>query len=77
MEAFDVVIVGAGIAGSALGSVLAPRGVSVLLLERQVEYRDKVRGEFMAPWGVAEALRLGLEGVLLDAGGDYSTTFVG
>lgn len=77
MEAFDVVIVGAGIAGSTLGSVLAPRGVSVLLLERQIEYRDKVRGEFMAPWGVAEALRLGLERVLLDAGGAYSTTLVG
>ena len=48
MDRFDVVIVGGGIAGSALASVLAPAGMSVLLLERVVEYRDKVRGEYIS-----------------------------
>jgi flavin-dependent dehydrogenase len=44
----DVVIVGGGIAGSALATVLARGGHEVVLLERQSVYRDKVRGEGMA-----------------------------
>jgi 2-polyprenyl-6-methoxyphenol hydroxylase-like FAD-dependent oxidoreductase len=40
---------------------------------RQTAYRDKVRGEVMCCWGVAELLRLGLERPLLDAGGCYVT----
>ncbi len=73
---FDVVIVGGGIAGSALAAVLAPTGMSVLVLERQVAYRDRVRGENMQPWGAAEAQRLGLEDVFLGAGGGYCSTYV-
>lgn len=76
MGGFDVVIVGGGIAGSALGAVLAPKGLSVLVLERQIEYRDRVRGETMLPWGVAEAQRLGLDETLLGAGGGYCGSFV-
>src|SRR4051794_8862139 len=76
VESFDVIIVGAGIAGSALSATLTPAGLLVLLLERQVEYRDRVRGEFMAPWGVVEMLNLGLDDVLIAAGGAYSTRLV-
>ena len=50
----DVVIVGGGIAGSALAAVLARDGFDVLVLERQTSYRDKVRGETLLCWGVAE-----------------------
>ncbi|HVE95420.1 MAG TPA: FAD/NAD(P)-binding protein, partial [Pseudonocardiaceae bacterium] len=39
----DVVVVGGGIAGSALATVLARDGYEVLVLERQTTYRDKVR----------------------------------
>ena len=77
MERYDVVVVGGGIAGSALAAALATAGLSVLVLERQTHYRDKVRGEYMHPWGAAEMLRLGLEETLLAAGGGYSETFVG
>ena len=52
----DVAIVGGGIAGAALATVLARDGYEVLLLERQTSYRDKVRGEFLSCWGVAEML---------------------
>ncbi len=67
----DVVIVGAGIAGSALATVLARTGRSVVVLERATEYRDRVRGEWLAPWGVVEARRTGLYDVLLGAGGHH------
>lgn len=56
--------------------MLAQSGLDVLLLERQVEYRDRVRGETMFPGGVAELLELGLDQVLLDGGGGYATTLV-
>ena len=71
MDRYDVVIVGGGIAGSALASVLAASGMSVLLLERVSEYRDKVRGEYMQPWGAVEMLRMDLAGVLTEAGGGW------
>ncbi|MGQ0719836.1 MAG: NAD(P)/FAD-dependent oxidoreductase [Pseudonocardiales bacterium] len=73
----DVVVVGGGIAGSALATVLARDGYEVLVLERQTAYRDKVRGEVVVCWGVAELLRLDLEKPLLDAGGSYADRFVG
>jgi len=69
---FDVVIVGAGIAGGALATALARSGVSVLLLEKTRLHHDRVRGESMVPWGVSEAIRLGVLDVLLAAGGHYT-----
>lgn len=65
MTAYDVAIVGGGIAGGALATALARGGLGVLLLERQTEYRDRVLGEGMMPWGVAEARRAGVEDVLV------------
>ena len=67
-EAPDVAIVGGGIAGASLAAVLARHGVAVALLERQREYRDRVRGEYMANWGVLEARELGLEKVFRSTG---------
>jgi 2-polyprenyl-6-methoxyphenol hydroxylase-like FAD-dependent oxidoreductase len=67
----DVVIVGGGIAGGATAAALAAGGLDVVVLERQVEFRDRVRGENMQPWGVVEMRRLGLEQLLLDAGGGF------
>ena len=64
----DVVIVGAGIAGGALGTVLARAGFEVVLLERENNYPDRVRGEFMAPWGVTELAKLELLQPLREAG---------
>ena len=45
----DVVIVGAGPAGSAAAAALAQRGWDVLLLERDHFPRHKVCGEFLSP----------------------------
>jgi len=68
MDSCDVVVIGAGIGGSALATALARDGLQVNVLEQTLEYEDRVRGESMMPWGVAEARALGVEDTLLDAG---------
>ena len=73
----DVVIVGGGIAGSTLALVLARAGAYVTVLERQQRYADRVRGEYMHPWGVAEAHELRLAEILLAAGGVSVTRGIG
>ena len=75
-EDFDVVIVGGGITGSAMGIVLARSGVRVKVLERDRIYQDRVRGEFMASWGVKELQRLGLADILTEAGGIFVDHFI-
>ena len=72
----DLVIIGGGIAGNALAAVMARAGRTVLVLERSTVYRDRVRGEMIQPWGVAEAMRLGVHDELLRAGGTHHTRFV-
>ena len=48
-----------------------------LLLERTEQFVDHVRGEYMHPWGVAEAMQLGLYDDLIKAGGNVISRFVG
>lgn len=70
-DTYDLIVVGGGIGGSALAATMARAGRRVLLLEKAAVYEDRVRGEWIAPWGVAEVRRLGLEDVLLAAGGHF------
>ena len=46
---YDVVIVGAGVAGGALAARLARDGLTVLVLERTRVHVDRIRGEWLAP----------------------------
>ena len=64
-HAFDVVTVGGGMGASALAIAMARSGVRVLVLEKETKFRDRVRGEALAPWGVAEARELGISEALL------------
>ena len=64
----DVVIVGGGLGGAALGRALAIHGIRVLIVEREIAFKDRVRGEGMLPWGVVEARALGIDGLLLGSG---------
>jgi 2-polyprenyl-6-methoxyphenol hydroxylase-like FAD-dependent oxidoreductase len=68
-SSFEVVIVGGGLAGAALARAMSSRGRSVAVLERTMTFRDRIRGEWIAPWGVAEAKHLGLLPILMESCG--------
>ena len=76
MDSCDVVVIGGGIGGGALATALARDGLQVHVLEQTVEYEDRVRGESMMPWGVAEARALGVEQVMLDAGAHVAPVWI-
>jgi menaquinone-9 beta-reductase len=68
-DAYDVITIGGGLAGAALAKRLAENGMRVLVLEREAAFRDRVRGEQMHGWGVAEARTLGLYDLLRETCG--------
>jgi 2-polyprenyl-6-methoxyphenol hydroxylase-like FAD-dependent oxidoreductase len=57
---YDVVIVGGGLGGAALAIAMSREGKRVLVIESEARFRDRVRGEQLASWGVAEAKELGI-----------------
>lgn len=59
-----------------MGTRLSRDGFSVLMLERTQVHADRIRGEWLAPWGVSEATQLGLLDELLAAGGHFITKHV-
>ena len=66
---YDIIAVGGGLGGATLAKVMAERGARVLVLERERQFRDRVRGEVMVSWGAAEARELGIYKLLLDTCG--------
>lgn len=70
-DSYDLIVVGGGIGGSALATVMARHGKRVLVLEAQDAFQDRVRGEWIAPWGVIETQRVGLYDTLMAAGGHH------
>jgi flavin-dependent dehydrogenase len=67
----DVAIIGAGPAGALAALLLARRGLSVALLDRDTFPRDKVCGEFLSYDGVEVLDRLGLAARLDEAGATF------
>jgi 2-polyprenyl-6-methoxyphenol hydroxylase-like FAD-dependent oxidoreductase len=65
----DVITVGGGLAGASLARALALAGVRVLVVERESSFRDRVRGEQMHGWGVAESRALGIYELLRNSCG--------
>ena len=63
-----VVIVGAGIAGSALAIALASRGVTVTVVEKQSEWKFQSSGIFIYSNGLVALDRIGVLPEILDAG---------
>jgi 2-polyprenyl-6-methoxyphenol hydroxylase-like FAD-dependent oxidoreductase len=76
MKSYDLIVIGGGIGGSALAAVTAKAGKTVLLLEQSLKYEDRVRGEWIAPWGVTETKRVGLYDLLCRAGGHHLTRHI-
>ncbi|XWS41347.1 hypothetical protein CRYUN_Cryun17cG0073500 [Craigia yunnanensis] len=60
-ESADIIIVGAGIAGSALAYTLGKDGRQVKLIERDLTEPDRIVGELLQPGGYLKLMELGLE----------------
>ncbi len=63
-RSYDIITIGGGIAASSLAKAMAERGAKVLVLERETQFKDRVRGEAIVSWGVAEANELGIRQLL-------------
>lgn len=72
-EKHDLIVIGGGVGGASLAGAMAEAGADVLVLESETQFRDRVRGEAVMPWGVAEAKSLGLEETLTKAGANPLT----
>lgn len=57
-----MIIVGSGIVGSALATVLARDGRRVTLIERDLKEPDRIVGELLQPGGCKALKLLGLQG---------------
>ncbi len=68
-DTYDIITIGGGLGSSALAKVMAEAGKRVLVLEREREFKDRVRGEYMTPWGVAEARELGIYNLIRETCG--------
>src|SRR5262249_43925293 len=68
MSVSDVIVVGAGPAGSALACLLAARGINTLLIEEKRMPREKLCGAFITPECFPTLARLGAMDQVLGAG---------
>jgi 2-polyprenyl-6-methoxyphenol hydroxylase-like FAD-dependent oxidoreductase len=63
---YDIIVVGGGLGGASLAKAMAEHGVRVLVVERESQFKDRVRGDGIFQWGVAELKELGLYQLVLD-----------
>ena len=61
-EETEVVVVGAGILGSAMAAALARDGREVTVVERDLTEPNRIVGELLQPGGFLALKKLGLEG---------------
>src|SRR6185503_18978827 len=75
-DKYDVIIAGAGPAGSSAAIHLATNGLKVLLVEQKKFPRPKLCGEFISPDCLDHFKRLGVNDEMLSAGGAAITRTV-
>ena len=68
MTDYDVIVIGAGPAGSTVSTLLSQKGHRVLLLEKSRFPREKLCGEFISPECLKIFERLGVSRRMFDAG---------
>ena len=73
MPDYDIITVGGGLGGASIAKAMAERGAPGLIIEREAKFKDRVRGEWLAPWGVAEARDLGIYETLISDCGYHPT----
>jgi 2-polyprenyl-6-methoxyphenol hydroxylase-like FAD-dependent oxidoreductase len=56
---YDIITVGGGLGGASFAKAMAEHGARVLVLERETRFKDRIRGEVIWSWGVAELRELG------------------
>lgn len=61
IQVWDLIVVGAGVAGTAFAYEQGRQGRKVLLLERDLHQPDRIVGELLQPGGYLALKRLGLE----------------
>ena len=80
-HAGDVVVIGAGIFGTAIAITLARQNRSVILLEKSLKEPDRIVGELLQPGGVEALQKLGLRDCLEEIDGcvvrGYEVTYYG
>ncbi|KAK4150807.1 squalene epoxidase-domain-containing protein [Chaetomidium leptoderma] len=57
---FDVLVIGAGVAGCAIAVAFAKQGRRILVVERSLREPDRIIGELLQPGGVGALSKLGL-----------------
>lgn len=62
-EKTEVVVVGAGILGSAMAATLARDGRQVAVVERDLSEPNRIVGELLQPGGYRALKKLGLGGI--------------
>ncbi|CAG8628796.1 8607_t:CDS:2, partial [Paraglomus occultum] len=63
---YDLIVVGAGVVGSAAAAAFGKQGRKVLLIERDLSEPDRIVGELLQPGGVIALEKLGLDHCLKD-----------
>jgi flavin-dependent dehydrogenase len=58
-DIYDIIVVGACVAGSAAATTFARQGRKVLLIERNLQASDRIVGELLQPGGVFALQELG------------------
>ncbi len=58
---YDICIIGAGIAGATIGSLLARQGKKIAVIERDMGERDVIIGELLQPGGAMRLREMGFE----------------
>jgi len=57
---YDIITIGGGLGGASFAKAMADHGARVLILEREHQFSDRIRGEAIWPWGVVELEGLGV-----------------